>query len=76
VLYVPKLKNNLLLVLYLEEMGFVVNFQKGKVLICSKGVIPYTTMRIGVKEGRLYRFPGHPVRRSKGILDHGSMSVT
>jgi hypothetical protein len=31
---------------------------------------------IGVREGRLYRLQGQPVRGSKGILDHGSMSVT
>jgi hypothetical protein len=76
VLYVPELKNNLLSVLVLEEMDFVVTFQKGKVLICSEGDIPDTTMSIGIKEGKLYRLQVHPVRRSKGILDHGSMSVT
>jgi hypothetical protein len=76
VLYVPELKNNLLSVSVLEDMGFAVTFQRGKVLICSEGAIPDTTMSIGVREGRLYRLQGQPVRRSKGILDHGSMSVT
>jgi hypothetical protein len=35
-----------------------------------------TTVRIGVKEGRLYRFQGHPIRISMGILDNGLMLVT
>jgi hypothetical protein len=35
VLYVPELKKNLFLVLFLEDMGFVVTFQRGKVIICS-----------------------------------------
>jgi hypothetical protein len=76
VLYVPELKKNLLSVSVLEDMGFAVTFQRGKVLICSEGAIPDTTMSIGVREGRLYRLQGQPVRGSKGILDHGSMSVT
>jgi hypothetical protein len=33
-------------------------------------------MRIGFREGRLYRLQGQPIRKSKGILDHGLMSVT
>jgi hypothetical protein len=33
-------------------------------------------VRIGVKYGKLYVLQGHSVRGSKGILDHGSMSVT
>jgi hypothetical protein len=51
-------------------------FQKGQVLIHSEGAIPDTTVNIGVREGRVYRLQGNPVRGSKGILDHGSMSVT
>jgi hypothetical protein len=58
----------------LEDKGFVL-FSERKVLICSEGAIPDTTMSIGVREGRLYRLQGHPIGGSKGILDHGSMSV-
>jgi hypothetical protein len=76
VFYVSKLKNNLLSVSVLEHMGFVVTFQRGKVLICLDGARPDTTFNIGVRENRLYRLQGHPVRRSKGILNHGSISVT
>jgi hypothetical protein len=35
VLYVPELKKKLLSVSVLEDMGFSVTFQRGKVLICS-----------------------------------------
>jgi hypothetical protein len=76
VLYVPELKKNFLSVSVLEDMGFSITFQRGKVLICLEGDIPDTTINIGVREGRLYRLQGKPVRGSKGILDHGSMSVT
>jgi hypothetical protein len=76
VLYVPELKKNLLSILVLEDMGFAINFHREKVLICSEGHIPDTTVSIGVREGRLYRLHGHPVRGSKGILHHGSMLVT
>ena len=31
---------------------------------------------LGVRVGRVYRLQGKPVVGSKGILDHGSMSVT
>jgi hypothetical protein len=34
------------------------------------------TVSIGVREGKVYRLQGKPVGGSKGILDHGSMSVT
>jgi hypothetical protein len=49
VLYVPGQKKNLLSVSILEDMGFVVLFNKGQVFIRSKGEIPDTTMSIGVK---------------------------
>jgi hypothetical protein len=76
VLYVLELKNNLLSVSILEDMGFVVTFQKGKVLISLKRASSQTAISIGVREGELYRLLGQHVRGSKGILDHVSMSVT
>jgi hypothetical protein len=55
VLYVPELKKNFLLVLVLEDKGFVVMFKKGKVLICTDGAILNTIVSISVREGKLYR---------------------
>jgi hypothetical protein len=34
-----------------------------------------TTLSIGVKEGKVYELQGKLVIGSKGILDHGSISV-
>jgi hypothetical protein len=75
VLYVPELKKNLLLVSVLEDDVFAILFQKGQVLIHSERDSPDTTVSIGVREGKVYKFQGMPVQVSKGILDHGSMSV-
>jgi hypothetical protein len=58
VLYVLELKNNLLSVSVLEDMGFAITFQRGKVLICSEGVVANTKLSIGVRKGRLYRLHG------------------
>jgi hypothetical protein len=41
----------------------------------SKGASPNTAVNIGVKEGRAYRLQGKHVRGSKGVLDHGLMSM-
>jgi hypothetical protein len=75
VLYVPELKKNLLSVSALEDEGFAVLFQNGQVLIHSEGASPDTTGSINVREGNIYRLHNKPVSGSKGILDHGSMSV-
>jgi hypothetical protein len=75
VLYVPELKMNLLSVSTLEDKGFAVLFQNGQLLIHSEGASPNTVVSIGVREGKVYRLKGKPVSESKGILDHGSMSV-
>ena len=74
-LYVPVLKKNLFLVSTLEEKGYVVLFKKGQVLTHSEGASPDTAVSIGVREGKMYRLKSIPVHGSKGILDHGSMSV-
>jgi hypothetical protein len=62
VLYVPGLKKNLLSVSVMEDKGFVVIFQRGQVLIRLEGASPDTTVRIGVREGNLYRLQGKPVQ--------------
>jgi hypothetical protein len=68
VIYVPGLK--LLLVSALEDMGYAVMFEDGHVLIRSEGVDTQdTTVRLGIKEGMIYRLLGQPVCGSKGILD-------
>jgi hypothetical protein len=55
VLYVPGLKHKLLSVSSMEDMGFSINLQRGKVLICLEKAIPEITLFIGVREGTLYR---------------------
>jgi hypothetical protein len=55
VLYVPGLKNNFLSVSAMEDRGFFITFQRGKVLIHPEKSSPDTTMVIGVREGTLYR---------------------
>jgi hypothetical protein len=76
VLYVLELKKNFLLISVMEDNDFAVMIKKVKVLIRLEGASPDTTMSIGIREGRLYRLLDKPVHGSKGILDHGSMSVT
>jgi hypothetical protein len=61
VLYVPRLKKNLLSVLVMEDKSFVVMFKKGQVLICPKEASPDTTVSIGVREDNLYKLQGKPV---------------
>jgi hypothetical protein len=58
VLYVPELKKKLLSVLVLEHNALVMSFQRGKVLMCSKGASPNIVVRIDVKDGNLYRLQG------------------
>jgi hypothetical protein len=55
---VSGIKKNLLSILVMEDKGFVVIFQRGKVLIRLEGVSPNTIVRIGVREGNLYRLQG------------------
>jgi hypothetical protein len=74
-LYVPKMKRKFLSVSFFDDMGFVVTFKGGKVLICSEGASPDTTINIGFRDGMIYKLQGHPVGGSKGILYHGSMSM-
>jgi hypothetical protein len=76
VLYVPKLKMNLLSISAMEDSGYTIFFKDGRVLIRSKESNIDSAQVLGVKEGEVHRLQGKPVGGSKGILDHGSMSVT
>ena len=58
VLYVPSLKKNLLSISVMEDKGYEVNFQRGKVFIRPMGASPDTALRIGVWDGNLYRLQG------------------
>ena len=69
VMYVLGLSVNFLLVSALEDEGHAVMFQDRKVLIHSKGDNQDATVKLGVKEGKMYRLLGQPIDRSKGILD-------
>jgi hypothetical protein len=62
VLYVAGLTKNFLSVSTMENMGFVVTFQRGKVLIRLEKASPNTIMVVGVREGTLYRLQGKPVQ--------------
>jgi hypothetical protein len=77
VLFVPELKVNLLSVSALEDMGYAVMFEDGQVLIRSEGADTLdATVRLGIREGMMYRVLGQPVVGSKGILDRRSVSET
>jgi hypothetical protein len=62
VLYVPGLKKNFLSVSAMEDKGFFITFQRGKVLIHPEKDSPDKTVVIGVREGTLYRLQGKPVQ--------------
>jgi hypothetical protein len=71
VIYVPGLK--LLSVSALEDMGYAVMFEDGQVLIRSEGADTQdAAVRLGIREGMMYRVLGQPVVGSKGILDRRS----
>jgi hypothetical protein len=46
----------------MEDMGFSITFQIGKVLICLDKSILNSTMFIGVREGTLYTLEGNHVQ--------------
>jgi hypothetical protein len=76
VLYVLDMRRNFLSVSALEDKGYVVLFQNKHVFMHSEGASPDITINIGVREGRVYRLKGKLIGGSKGILDHGLISVT
>jgi hypothetical protein len=71
VLYVPGLKKNLLSISVMEDKGYEVNFRRGQVFIRPEGASPDTALRIGVRDGNLYRLQGQPVQ----ALMHTSESL-
>jgi trimethylamine:corrinoid methyltransferase-like protein len=68
VMYVPGLK--LLSVSALEDMGYAIMFEDGQVLIRSEGAdISDAVVRLGIREGMIYRLMRQLVVGSKVILD-------
>jgi hypothetical protein len=62
VLFVPRLRKNLLSVYVMKDEGFLVEFKNQQVLIRLKESSPDTTQVIGVREGNLYRLQGELVQ--------------
>jgi transposase InsO family protein len=46
----------------MEDKGYEVNFQRGQVFIRPEGASPDTAVRIGVRDGNLYRLQGQPAQ--------------
>jgi hypothetical protein len=61
ILYVPGLKNNLILVSSIQDRGFEVSFRGIKVLIHPKGSSVTFGRVIGTCEGNLYRLLFQPL---------------
>jgi hypothetical protein len=74
VMYVPELKVNLLSISALEDMGYEVMFVDGQVLIRAEGAALDAAVRLGIRQGMMYRVLGQPVGGSRGILDQRSVS--
>jgi hypothetical protein len=73
VMYVPELKVNFLSISSLEDTGYAVMFEDGQVLIRSEGADTQdAAVRLGIREGMMYRVLGQPMCGSKGILDRRS----
>ena len=62
ILFLLRLKKNLLFVAILEENGFRVTFMDGKALLWPKDGDLSSAIMIGVREGGLYKLPGHPIQ--------------
>jgi hypothetical protein len=60
-LHVPGLKKNLILLSFMEDMGFVVTCHRGQILIHTERDSSDTTVVNGVREGNLYRLQGNPI---------------
>jgi len=56
VLYVPRMKKNLISVSSMEEKGFDVTLSGGQVLMHPRGASITSTKVIGVHSGKLYKF--------------------
>jgi hypothetical protein len=70
VMYVPRLKVNLLSISALEDMGYSVTFEDG--LRSEEVDTQDAIVRLGIRGGMTYRVLGQPVVGSKGILDSRS----
>jgi hypothetical protein len=57
--YVPSLKKNLISVAVLEDKGYRVIFMDKKALLWSKNQELSSAIVVGVREGGLYKLPGH-----------------
>ena len=75
VMYVPELRVNLLSVSALADMGYTVMFMDGQVLLCAEGAALDATVRLGIRQGMMYRLLGQPVIGSRGSLEFGSVSM-
>jgi hypothetical protein len=73
VMYVSELKVNLLSISTLEDTGYESMIPDGQVPIQAKRVALDATVRLGIKQGMMYRVLGQPAGGSGGILDHRSM---
>ena len=60
VLFVPRLKKNLLSISALDAKGMRFSFVDGQVLMCSRGKTIDDAIVIGEQEGCLYKLKGHP----------------
>ena len=60
VLYVPRLKKNLLSISSLDEKGIRVEFVNGQVLMWTIGKTIEDAIVIGEEDGGLYKLKGHP----------------
>jgi hypothetical protein len=74
VMYVPELKVNLLSILALEDMRYEVMFDDGHVRIQAEGAALDAAVRLGIRQGMMYKVLGQHVGGSKGILDQRSVS--
>ena len=60
VLFVPRLKKNLLSISALDAKGMKVAFIDGQVIMWPKGKTTDDAVVIGEQEGGLYKLKGHP----------------
>jgi hypothetical protein len=74
VMHVLELSVNLHFVTTLEDMGYTMMFEDGRVLIRAEGAALDATVRLGIRQGMMYRSLGQPASGSRGILDQRSMS--
>jgi hypothetical protein len=68
VLFVPGLRVNLLSVSALEDVGYVITFERGYVHIHAVDEVPIRTVLIGERRGRVYTVLGQPVRCQSGWI--------